>query len=166
MVVCAFAALTWHVTCFAMQLGISFIVRLFLCYLVHCKWPYTRYIFWWTFCDPLTIFDSYTHVYAKRHCHLWDTLLHKIQHVWGKWSWGQPYQSLTFLQFAFCRLLLNVSVIHYPGFFVKIINLITIYSIFFNSLETKVGEGKFRGKAVPTYVYPECIKSSISALIS
>ncbi|CAH3189754.1 unnamed protein product, partial [Porites evermanni] len=30
----------------------------------------------------------------------------------------------------------------------------------------KVGEGQFRGKAVPTYVYPECIKSSISAMIS
>ena len=136
----------------------SFIVRLFFCYLVHCKWPYTRYIFWWTFCDPLTIFDSYTHVYAKRHCHLWDTLLHKIQHVWAKWSWGQPYQSLTFLQFAFCRLLLNVSVIHYPGFFVKIINLITIYSIFFNSLETKSGRVNFEERLCP----PTFIQSASS----
>lgn len=138
MVVCAFwrSHLACDVFCFAAWY--SFIVRLFLCYLVHCKWPCTRYIFWWTLCNPLTIFDPYTHLYAKCCCDLWDNLLHKMHHVWAKWSWGHfcfwtalsefDLSSVCILWITFkcqCQYIIKV-------FFVKIINVITIWSIFFS----------------------------------
>ena len=78
---------------------------------------------------------------------------------------GRLYQSLIFLRFAFCGLLFDVSANALSRFFVLIIYLIPFYSIFFNSLETKWGEGRFREKAVPTYVYPEGIKAAIRALV-
>ena len=63
---------------------------------------------------------------------------------------GQPYQSLTFLWFTFCGLLLNVSANALSRFFlVKIINLITFYSIFFNSLKTKWGKVNFEERLCP-----------------
>ena len=49
---------------------------------------------------------------------------------------------------------------HYPGF----LSLLSISypSTLFSSIKfgNKVGEGQFWGKTVPTYVYPECTKSS------
>ncbi|KAM7445129.1 hypothetical protein ABFA07_006384 [Porites harrisoni] len=30
----------------------------------------------------------------------------------------------------------------------------------------KVGEGQFRGKAIPTYVYPDCLKAAIRERLS
>ena len=164
MVVCAFCRS--HLACnlFCYAAWYSFIVQLSLCYLVHCKWPYTRYIFWWTFCDPLMIFYSYTHVYAKRRCDLWDNLLHMIYHIWAKWLWGHfcfwttlsefDLSSVCVLWITFkchCQYIIKV-------FFVKIINLITIYSIFFNSLETKSGRVNFEERLCP----PTFIQSASS----
>ena len=59
-----FAALAWHVWR-VLQLGIHLLCDYF-CATFHCKWPFTRYIFWWSLGDPLTIFDYYTRVYTKQ----------------------------------------------------------------------------------------------------
>jgi len=30
----------------------------------------------------------------------------------------------------------------------------------------KIGEGRFRGKALPTYVYPDCLKEAIRTILN
>ena len=37
--------------------------------------------------------------------------------------------------------------------------------LFLQQFGNKVGAGQFRGKALPTYVYPDCIKDVVRALI-
>ena len=78
---------------------------------------------------------------------------------------GRLYQSLIFLRFAFCGLLFDVSANALSSFFVLIISH-TLLLYFLQQFGNKVGQGRFRGKAVPTYVYPECIKAAIRALVS
>ena len=37
---------------------------------------------------------------------------------------------------------------------------------FFQQFGNKVGEGEFRGKALPTYVFPDCLKAAIRERLS
>ena len=43
---------------------------------------------------------------------------------------------------------------------------INFYSLFSQQFGNKVGDGQFRGKAVPTYVYPDCLKDAIRERLS
>ena len=37
---------------------------------------------------------------------------------------------------------------------------------FFQQYGNKVGDGQFRGKAIPTYVYPDCLKAAIREILN
>ena len=100
-----------------------------------------------------------------------NNLLYKIHHVWAQWSWGQfcfwralskfDLPSIRVLWITFrcqCQCLIQVFCPYYQSH--------TLLLYFLQQFGNKVGEGRFRGKAVPTYVYPECIKAAIRALVS
>ena len=100
-----------------------------------------------------------------------NNLLYKIHHVWAQWSWGQfcfwralskfDLPSIRVLWITFrcqCQCIIQVFCPYYQSH--------TLLLYFLQQFRNKVGEGRFRGKAVPTYVYPECIKAAIRALVS
>ena len=53
---------------------------------------------------------------------------------------------------------------HYPGF-LSLLSISYPSTLFSSTVWKQSGEGRFRGKAVPTYVYPEYIKAAIRALV-
>ena len=89
-----------------------------------------------------------------------NNLLYKIDHVWAKWSWGQfcfwtalskfDLSSIRVLWITFrcqCQCIIQVFCPYYQSH--------TLLPYFLQQFGNKVGEGRFRGKAVPTYVYPD-----------
>lgn len=104
----------------------------------HCKWPFTRYIFWWSL-DYFRLL--YARLYETICCTRYTTF--ELSGREDSFVFGRLYQSLIFLRFAFCGLLFDVSANALSRFFVLIIDLIPFYSIFFNSLERKWGRADF-----------------------
>ena len=100
-----------------------------------------------------------------------NNLLYKIHHIWAQWSWGQfcfwtalskfDLSSIRVLWITFrcqCQCIIQVFCPYYQSH--------TLLLYFLQQFGNKVGEDPFRGKAMPTYVYPESIKATIHALVS